>query len=135
MIQFLSTPINAATSALVGAIVGGLVALIGVLLNLWAAKSREAKSFERTKRLRMIEQTADSYQYALNVIYNLKRGGMPDRSTRGNVFGQMSLFACGSVRAISDDFLKMSDDEQKTFDLDPLIKEMRSHLDQLESMR
>ena len=132
MIEFLSTPINAATSALVGACVGGLVALIGVLLNLLANAARDRKSFERQKRLRNLEQISDSYQFALNVIFNVQRGGSPDRSTRGNVFGQISLFGSDRVRSLCENFLAMSADEQKEFDLDALSAAMRSHLMTLE---
>lgn len=75
---------------------------------------------------------ADAYEHALNVVMNMKRGAVPDKSTRGNVFAQISLRGSSRVKELVRQFLDLPETERPAFDIDLLISEMQRHLTRLE---
>jgi len=121
-----------ASSALIGAAVGSLLTLLGTVIAAWAAARRERLSFERVHSQQHIDRVRDGYDFALNVLFNMKRGGSPDRATHGNVFARISLLGSPEVRHIVAVYLEAAP-QDRSIDLARLIEAMKSHLHELET--
>lgn len=125
---------DSATSALIGAVVGGVIGVLGTAITALTAAHRERVSFERTHSQQYIDRVRDAYDFALNVLFNMDRGGSPDRASHGNVFARVSLHGSSEVKRIVDAYLRATPQERQ-IDLPRLIEAMKAHLSELESAR
>lgn len=128
----ISSPLDSGQAALMGALIGAGASVIVQIIAAFVTARHETRSFQRTLRKEQIASVADAYEYALNVILNMKTGGGPDRATRGNVFAQISLRGSVQVKALVEAFLALSPEEKRVFEMEPLIKAMQQHIVQLE---
>ncbi len=104
---------------------------MGTGVTVWAAARRERKSFERAQSEHHLDRVRDVYDYALNVIFNMERGGNPDRASLGTAFARVSLHGSADVDRIIRDYVLLSPQERK-IDLPSLVSAMKKHLSQLE---
>ena len=84
--------LDSATSALIGAVVGGLIGVVGTAITAWTTARRENVSFARANSQPHAERVGEAYDFILNVLFNMNRGGNPDRTSHGNVFVRASLY-------------------------------------------
>lgn len=103
---------------------GGGIGIAGLLLKS-KTDARHAKSQQRLDRVR------STYEFALNVVFNLQRDGNPDRTTYGDMFARVSLYGSAEVKRVMDRYLANPTD--KTFDIRELSAAMQTHLETLAS--
>ena len=125
--------LDSATSALIGAVIGGVIGVVGTAITAWTAARRERVSFVRTHSPQQIDRVRDAYDFALNVLFNMGRGGSPDRASYGNVFARVSLHGSSEVKRMVDAYLEAP--RERHIDLPRLIEAMKAHLLELESAR
>ncbi len=123
--------IDAAFAALLGAVIGGVIGVIGTILTNQAAARRELASFKRASSRQHVDRLRSTYEFALNVLFNLERSGNPDWATYGDMFARVSLYGSEEVKRILDAYLKPHAKEAP-FDIQCLIQAMKSHLEELE---
>jgi gas vesicle protein len=126
--------LDSAASALIGAVIGGVIGVVGTAITAWTAARRERVSFERTKSQQHVDRVREAYDFALNVLFNMNRGGNPDRTSYGNVFARVSLHGSADVKRIVDAYIEAAPRERQ-IDLLGLIVAMKAHLSDLESAR
>ncbi len=119
-------------AALLGALVGAGSSVIVQIVAAFVTASHETRTFRRTLRKETIASVADAYEHALNVLFNMRRGGAPDRATYGAVFAQLSLRGSTEVKSLMEEFQNLSSQDRTGFDIDKMIKAMQAHLEQLE---
>jgi len=124
--------LDSATSALLGAVIGGVIGVVGTALTAWTSARRERVAFERTTSQQHVDRLRETYDCALNVLFNMDRGGNPDRSTYGNVFARISLHGSTEVQRIVEAYLAAAPGERQ-IDMPHLIKKMKSHISELEN--
>jgi hypothetical protein len=129
----LSSPLDPGQAALLGASIGAGASVIVQVIAAFIAARHETRSFKRTLRKEQIENVSDVYEFTLNVIFNLRTGAAPDRTTLGKVFAQISLRGSSPVKAIVDEFLEMPQSEKQKFSIDQLTQAMQRHIAQLEN--
>ena len=127
-------PFDSATSALLGAVIGGVIGVIGTAIAAWATSSRERTAFVRTRSLQHTDLVRETYAFALNVFFNLDTGGMPDRATSGKMYADISLHGSPLVREILLTYLAAKPQE-RTIDMTRLREAMRAHLAELDGVR
>ena len=124
--------LDPAISALLGALIGGVIGVVGTVLTAWFSSRRERTSFRRTTSLQHIDRVRDTYQHALNVLFNLTSGGNPDRATYGNLFAQVSLIGSLKVNDLLQAYLDLPL-PRKPPDVTAFIRAMTEHLSDLQS--
>ena len=117
--------IDPAILTLTGTAVGGIIGIAGLLMKV-KADARHAKSQQRLDRIR------STYEFALNVVFNMQRSGNPDRTTYGDMFARVSLYGSPEVKRILDRFLAATPPD-KAFDIRELSSAMKAHVDQIEA--
>jgi hypothetical protein len=130
--MFLTLPLDPGLAALIGALIGAGSSVVVQIIAAVITARHETRSYRRTLRKELIASVLDSYEYALNVIFNMQRGGGVERSTEGNVFAQISLRGSPLVKKLVEDFRELPIDERKSFKIDILIGAMQQHITQLE---
>lgn len=128
----LPNPLDPGVAGLYGALIGAGSAVTVQMIAAIVTARHETRSFRRTLRKESLASVADAYEHALNVVMNMQRGGHPEKTTRGNVFAQISLRGSPRVKELVCHFLDLPDAEKPAFDIELLIKEMQWHLAQLE---
>lgn len=126
--------LDPAISALIGAVIGGVIGVIGTTITVWSASRRELKAYRRTKSQQHSDRIRETYEYALNVFFNLARDGSPDRATYGNMFAQLSLYGSREVKRILDNYLTAQTTDKHSIDLENLIQAMKKHLSEVEGI-
>ncbi len=129
----LTSPLDPGYAALIGALIGGGASVIVQIIAAIVTANHESRAFGRTLRKETIASTADAYEYALNVIFNMQRGSGPDSATYGNVFSQISLRGSPAVKLLVSEFRALAPANRVSFNIDQLIVAMQQHLKQLES--
>lgn len=124
--------IDSTTAALFGAIIGGLIGVIGTLITTWATFKQESKSFKRNNSQKHIDDVTSAYFFSLNVLFNIKRGGSPDRATYGDVYAKISLIGSDEVKLLINEIIALPDDKRKEINLDKIIESMTRHIKTLE---
>ena len=127
------SPLDPGIAALFGALIGAGASMIVQIIAAFVTARHESRSFQRTFRKEQVANVADAYEHALNVIFNMRTDGNPDRSTRGKVFAQISLRGSAPVRVIIETFLNLSPEEKRDFEIEGLIEAMQRHITQLEN--
>ena len=125
--------VDPAVSALVGAAIGGIVGVVGTVLTVWSASRRERQNFLRTASQQHADRVRTTYEHALNVFFNLNRGGSPDRATYGDLFARVALFGSPAVNDLMDAFLA-APVKDRQIDVDALVIAMKKHLSELEGV-
>ena len=123
--------LDSATSALLGAVIGGIIGVGGTVITAWAASRRELRAFRRARSQQHIDRVRETYELALNVFFNINRSGNPDRATYGDTFARVSLHGAPEVRHILDDYLAASPSDKK-LDVQRIVQAMKTHLNELE---
>ena len=123
--------LDSGTSALIGALIGGVIGVVGTAVTAWTTARRERVSFERAKSQQHVDRVRDVYDFALNVLFNMNRGGSPDRTSSGNVFARISLHGSPDVKQIVDEYLATAPQDRQ-IDLPRLIAAMKAHISELE---
>ena len=127
----MATTIDPTAAALAGAVIGGVIGVLGTVITAWAASSRERKAFLRKASQQHAERVRGTYEFALNVLFNMNRDGSPDRATLGTVFAQISLFGSPEVNQMLASLLASSTNERMA-DLAALSEAMKRHLTEIE---
>ena len=125
MPPMLPNPLDPGFAGLYGALIGAGSAVTVQIIAAIVTARHETRSFRRTLRKETMASVADAYEHALNVVMNMKRGAVPDKSTRGNVFAQISLRGSSRVKELVRQFLDLPETERPAFDIDLLISEMQ----------
>jgi phage-related protein len=105
--------ISSTTAAILGTIIGGIIGVLGTIITTWATFEKESKSFNRNISQKHIEEVLSVYSFALNVFFNLKSGGIPDRSTNGEVYARISLYGSVKVKNILNEIIQISQNKKK----------------------
>ena len=125
-------PIDPTWSALIGAAIGGVIGVIGTLISVVAASRRELATFRRTSASEHIRSVREAYALTLNVLFNMNRGGAPDRATLGNVYAQVALAGSVTVRQLVEAYVTALPQEREKIDLQGVIDAMHEHIHSLE---
>ncbi len=125
--------IDSTIAALLGATIGGVIGVIGTIITVVSTSRREFTSFRRSQLQQNFDWVSSAYEYALNVMFNIKRDGNPDRATYGNVFAQLSLFGSPEVKSLFDHYLALDSEKKKEFETQKLINAMKEHLHSLQN--
>lgn len=120
------TILDPAVSALVGAVIGGVIGVVGTVITAWATSRREHRAFLRTTSQQHSDLLRTTYEFALNVVFNMRRQASPDRATLGTTFAQVRLFGSTEVNELLDSYLDSPG--QSTLDLAALVDAMKQHL-------
>jgi len=124
--------IDSTTAALLGAIIGGLIGVIGTLISTWATFKHESKSFKRNSSRKHIDDVISVYSFSLNVLFNMKRDGHPDRATYGDVYAKVSLIGSNEVKALFNEIIAIPTDKRNEINMDKIINSMTHHIKELE---
>jgi hypothetical protein len=125
-------PLDASTAGLVGAVIGGVIGTVGTLITAWATANREKTAFARAQSDQHLNRVREVYDYALNVLFNMERGGAPDRASLGTAFARVSLHGSSEVDRMVQAYVN-APAQQRQLDMNRLIAAMKSHLSELES--
>lgn len=128
----LASPLDSGQAALLGALIGAGASVIVQIIAAFVTARHETRSFRRTLLKDQISSITDAYEYAINVISNMRTGGTADRTTQGNVLAQTSLRGSTEVKAIVESFFALPTANRQEFELAPLVNAMQQHLAQLE---
>ena len=123
-------PIDSTVAALVGAAIGGVIGVVGTVITAWATSRRERTAFLRLSSQQNADRVRSTYELALNVLFNLNRGGGPDRATYGNLFAQVTLFGSAEVNGLLNTYLAMPTQERQA-DLSKFADAMKRHVESL----
>jgi hypothetical protein len=124
--------LDPAVAALLGSVIGGIIGVCGTVVTAIATTRREFRAFQRTQSQQSFDRICAAYEYALNVFFNLKQSGSPDRASYGKMFAEVSLYGSSQVKALLDDYLARSPEDQAKFDVQQLIRLMKEHLESLQ---
>ena len=124
-------PIDSTVAALIGAAIGGVIGVVGTVITAWATSRRERNAFLRLSSQQNADRIRSAYEHALNVLFNLNRGGGPDRATYGNLFAQVALFGSAEVSAMLNAYLEMPAQDRQA-DLPKFIEAMKRHVEALD---
>lgn len=113
--------INSTTAALLGAIIGGIIGVIGTIITTWANFKKESQSFKRSNTQKHIEEVLSAYSFTLNVVFNLKREGNPDRASYGDAYARISLYGSDEVKRLLNQIIELPGDKKREIDLDRII--------------
>ncbi len=133
MTQEIHSTIDPGMAALFGAAIGAGASVIVQIIGAFVTSEHEVKRFQREIIKQQVVTLSETYELALNIIYNMKRNGNPDRSTRGSVFAQISLVGSPAVISLVNEFLEINSESQKKFDLNQLVKAMKEHISEVEN--
>lgn len=122
-----SLQLDPTISALAGALIGGVIGVVGTVLTAWFAASRERLAFRRSVSLQHCDRVREAYEHALNVLVNMSNGGNPDRTTYGNLFAQVALLGSPEVDSLIQNYLEQSQ-PRKAPDLPKIIAKMKTHM-------
>jgi gas vesicle protein len=111
----LPNPLDPGFAGLYGALIGAGSAVTVQIIAAIVTARHETRSFRRTLRKETMASVADAYEHALNVVMNMKRGAVPDKSTRGNGFAQISLRGSSRVKELVRQFLDLPETEVDWF--------------------
>lgn len=128
----LSSPLDPGQAALFGALIGAGASVIVQIIAAFVTARHETRSFRRTLLKDQIASVTDAYEFAINVISNMRTGGTPDRATQGNVLAQISLRGSAEVKSIVESFLALPNADRSGFEIAPLVQAMKQHLALLE---
>jgi hypothetical protein len=131
MIMLLQPSLDPGLAGLVGTFIGAGASITVQIIAACITERREASSYRRTLRKELIESVLDTYEYVLNVIFNMQRDGMGDRNTQGKVFAQISLRSSPLIKKLINEFWELPQNERKSFNIDMLIEAMEQHITQL----
>ena len=109
-----------------GTAIGGVIGIAGLLMKS-KSDAKHAKAQQRIDRIR------STYEFTLNVVFNMQRDGNPDRTTYGDMFARVSLYGAPEVKRALDRYLAATPSDRKTFDIRELSSAMKAHVDQLEA--
>jgi hypothetical protein len=118
---------------LLGVVIGGMISIVGIIISNNAAHKRETLSFKRTTSQLHYDSVRSAYEFSLNVIYNMKRDGNPDRATRGDVYARLTLLGSKEVTDLITEDVLMSNEKLKIVDTNKLVKAMKKHLDSIDN--
>jgi hypothetical protein len=124
--------IDSTAAALLGAIIGGLIGVVGTLISTWATFKQQTKSFNRNSIQKHIDDVISAYAFSLNVFFNIKRDGFPDRATYGDVYAKISLFGSDEVKSLVNEIIVLPSEKRKEINVDKLINSMTHHIKELE---
>ena len=124
--------ISSTNAALAGAIIGGVIGIISTLITTWATFNKESKLFKRNNLQKHLDEVLSTYSFALNVFFNMKRDGNPDRASYGDVYARISLYGSIEVRRIVQTIVDSAPDKKRDLDIDLIITAMKKHTDKLE---
>ncbi|MES2947157.1 MAG: hypothetical protein V4858_01315 [Pseudomonadota bacterium] len=122
----MATILDPTVSALVGAAIGGVIGVVGTVITAWATSKREYRTFLRATSQQHNERVRSTYEFALNVVFNMSKRASPDRGTLGTTFSQVRLFGSAEVNELLGSYLDSP--AQSTLDLSALVGAMKRHL-------
>lgn len=124
--------LSSTTAALLGAIIGGVIGIVGTLITTWAAFEKETKAFRRASSQKHIDDVISAYQTLLRIIFTMKRElGIAEDAYNG-VFAEISLVGSDEVKSILNDIIKLPHNQRKTIDTDKAIAAMQKHIKSLQ---
>jgi len=123
--------LDASTSGLIGAFIGGVIGTAGTLITAWTTARRERVAFDRSQAEQHLNRVRDVYDHALNILFNMERGGMPDRASLGTAFARVSLHGSPEVDRIVQTYVD-APPQQRALDMNRLIAAMKAHVSDLE---
>jgi hypothetical protein len=124
--------LDASTSGLIGAVIGGVIGTAGTLITAWTTARRERIAFDRSQAEQHLNRVREVYDHALNILFNMERGGMPDRASLGTAFARVSLHGSAEVDRIVQTYVN-APAQQRAIDMSRVIAAMKAHLSELES--
>ncbi len=125
--------VNSTIAALLGSLIGGVIGIIGTIITIWATFEKESKSFRRNHIQKHVEEIISAYSFALNVFFNLKRNGQPDRASYGEVYVKLSLLGSDKVKSILNEIIQLPPDKKADLDIERIIAAMQDHIKELKS--
>jgi hypothetical protein len=124
--------IDAATAALLGILIGGIIGLVGTSITVTSSARLQVRAYNQANHQQKLERVIAAYEFALNVCFNLIRDGNPDRATFGAMFAQLSLHGSEKVKKIMEDYLELPTNQSKSLDIKRLYSAMAEHIADLE---
>jgi hypothetical protein len=114
----------------VGALCGALPGTIAAVLVARGAAQQETTRIARQLREAEIERVRQAHAFVLNVAFNYRRGGNPDRPTQGQLYAHVQLDVSPSVRAELLPFVHGHSPWQE-LPVEALVSKMREHVEAL----